>query len=179
MTTQSSIRRMNGSDPPVISSAFAAIGWDKPATLFERYLSEQGEGQRLAFVAERLGTFAGYVTLLWRSEYPPFTDGGVPEISDLNVVPDHRGRGVGNLLLDSAETAAAIRCRTVGIGVGLTSDYGAAQRLYVRRGYVPDGRGIMHRNRPVELGANITVDHGAVLMLTMDVSEPVESELIR
>lgn len=56
-----------------------------------------------------------------------------------------------------------------GIGVGLYSDYGAAQRIYVRRGYLPDGRGIMYRNQPVEPGATITIDEEAALMLTRPV----------
>ena len=29
----------------------------------------------------------------------------------------------------------------VGIGVGLYPDYGSAQRLYIKRGYLPDGHG--------------------------------------
>jgi hypothetical protein len=54
----------------------------------------------------------------------------------------------------------------VGLGVGLYCDYGAAQRIYVRRGYLPDGRGIMYRNQPVEPGAAIRIDDEATLMLT-------------
>ena len=54
----------------------------------------------------------------------------------------------------------------VGIGVGLYSDYGAAQRIYVRRGYLPDARGIMYRNQPVEPGAVIRIDDEAALMFT-------------
>ena len=54
----------------------------------------------------------------------------------------------------------------IGIGVGLYSDYGAAQRIYVRRGYLPDGRGIMYRNQPVEPGAVIRIDDEAALMFT-------------
>ena len=45
-------------------------------------------------------------------------------------------------------------------------DYGAAQRIYARRGYLPDGRGIMDRNQPVEWGAVVRVDDDAALMLT-------------
>jgi GNAT superfamily N-acetyltransferase len=160
------IRMMDESDPETISAAFTAIGWHKPPTLYQRYLAEQEEGRRLAFSAEWRGEFAGYVTLLWISDYSPFAERQIPEVCDLNVLPLHRRRGVGNALLDRAESAASARSRVVGLGVGLYADYGAAQRIYVRRGYLPDGRGIMYRNQPVEPGATIRIDDDATLMLT-------------
>jgi hypothetical protein len=55
-----------------------------------------------------------------------------------------------------------------GLGVGLYSDYGAAQRIYVRRGYLPDGRGMMYDNLPVEPGASIPIDDDATLMFTRE-----------
>ena len=160
------IRLMGESDPETMSAAFTALGWHKPTALYQRYLAEQEEGRRLAFLAEWRGEFAGYVTLLWVSEYRPFADRQIPEISDLNVLPQHRRQGIGNALLDRVESAASARSKVVGIGVGLYSDYGAAQRIYVRRGHLPDGRGIMDRNQPVAPGATIRIDDEAALMLT-------------
>jgi GNAT superfamily N-acetyltransferase len=166
VTVQPVIRTMDESDPETISAAFIALGWHKPSTLFQRYLAEQEGGLRLAFVAEWRGDFAGYVTLLWVSDYSPFAERHVPEISDLNVLPAHRRKGIGNALLDRAESAASARSKVVGLGVGLSSDYGAAQRIYVLRGYLPDGRGVMYNNQPVESGATIRVDDEATLMFT-------------
>ena len=40
------------------------------------------------------------------------------------------------------EALAAETSDTVCLGVGLHSGYGAAQRMYVLRGYVPDGSGV-------------------------------------
>jgi ribosomal protein S18 acetylase RimI-like enzyme len=160
---------MDKSDPETISAAFTALGWDKPAMLYQRYLEEQERGQRLAFVAEWRGEFAGYVTLVWVSDYGPFAQGQVPEISDLNVLPAHRRKGIGNALLDCVESAASARGNLVGLGVGLSGDYGAAQRIYVRRGYLPDGRGIMYNNQPVEPGEVIRIDDDATLMFTRSV----------
>jgi ribosomal protein S18 acetylase RimI-like enzyme len=160
---------MDESDPEPISAAFTALGWDKPRTLFQGYLAEQERGQRLAFVAEWRGEFAGYVTVLWISDYRPFAERQVPEISDLNVLPAYRRQGIGNALLDRAESAASTRSNVVGLGVGLYSDYGAAQRIYVRRGYLPDGRGIMYNNQQVEPGATIRIDDDATLMFTRSV----------
>jgi ribosomal protein S18 acetylase RimI-like enzyme len=166
VSLQPVIRMMDESDPETISAAFTAIGWDKPPAIYQRYLAEQEEGRRLAFAAEWRGEFAGYVTLLWVSHYRPFAEREIPEISDLNVLPYHRRQGIGNALLDQAESAASARSRLVGLGVGLYADYGAAQRIYVRRGYLPDGRGVMYRNQPVEPGATIPIDDDATLMLT-------------
>jgi GNAT superfamily N-acetyltransferase len=166
MAVPAVIRTMDESDPETISAAFTALGWHKPVAQYQRYLAEQEEGQRLAFVAEWRGRFAGYVTLLWVSPYRPFAERQVPEISDLNVLPAHRRQGIGNALLDRAEAAASARSNVVGLGVGLYADYGAAQRIYVRRGYLPDGRGIMYASQPVEPGATIRIDDDATLMLT-------------
>ncbi len=80
------------------------------------------------------------------------------------VLPSSRGRGVGSALLAAAEHSAAQRSDTVGLGVGLYADYGQAQRLYVRRGYVPDGRGIVRGGRPVPPGTTILIDDDALLM---------------
>src|SRR5215831_6091267 len=90
---------MDQSDPETISAAFVAIGWHKPRTLFERYLAEQEQGHRLAFVAEWRGKFAGYVTLLWVSDYSPFADRQVPVL----IVSASRTYGV---VLTSADRAA-------------------------------------------------------------------------
>jgi len=164
--SQPVIRLMDESDPETVSSAFTALGWHKPTTLYRRYLAEQEQGRLLAFLAEWRGEFAGYVTLVWVSDYRPFAERRIPEISDLNVLPAYRRQGIGNALLDRAESAASARSKVVGLGVGLYSDYGAAQRIYVRRGYLPDGRGIMYRNQPVAPGATIRIDDEAALMLT-------------
>lgn len=166
VTLQPVIRLMDESDPETMSAAFTTLGWHKPPALYQRYLTEQEEGKRLAFLAEWRAEFAGYVTLEWVSDYRPFAERQIPEISDLNVLPAYRRQGIGNALLDRAESAASARSKVVGLGVGLYSDYGAAQRIYVRRGYLPDGRGIMYRNQPVEPGATIPIDDEAALMLT-------------
>jgi len=48
----------------------------------------------------------------------------------------------------------------------MDADYGAAQRLYVLRGYIPDGRGLHHKDRQVRYGETITVDDSLALYLT-------------
>lgn len=164
------IRPLGAEDPGWMADAFAALGWRKPREQFERYLAEQRAGERPVWVAVAGDALAGYVTLNWRPEYAPFRAAGIPEIQDLNVLPAFRRRGIGGRLLDVAEAAAAERVGTVGIAVGLAPDYGSAQRLYVRRGYVPDGRGITRRSRTVAFGEQVRVDDDLALCFTRELA---------
>lgn len=50
-----SIDKFITDDIPIIISAFNQIGWNKPVTLFERYLKEQEAGERLIWVAHFKG----------------------------------------------------------------------------------------------------------------------------
>ena len=161
-----SIQRLRSDDISTIAAAFAALGWDKPAAQYEGYLAEQLRGEREALVAWQGDAFAGYVTVVWASGYSPFREAGIPEIADFNVLPHLRRQGIGSLLMDEAERRIAERSHVAGIGVGLFADYGAAQRLYVKRGYVPDGRGITSHGRRVTWGDTVIVDDDMVLYLT-------------
>ena len=162
------IRPLTDTDVEVISPAFAAAGWPgKPGEQYRRYLREQADGRRLILVALDEGTFAGYLTVLWDSGYPPFRERDIPEIQDLNVLPGFRRRGIGTALMDAAEKAIAERSDTAGIGVGLYTDYGSAQRMYARRGYIPDGRGVTYRGVVVRPGETVPVDDDLVLMMTL------------
>ena len=60
-------------------------------------------------------------------------------------------RGIGSRLLEAAEKAAASSGSAVTLGVGLHSGYGPAQRLYVKRGYIPDGSGVWFRDQPLDV----------------------------
>ena len=62
----------------------------------------------------------------------------------------------------------ADRSGVVGLGVGLHAGYGSAQRLYVRRGYVPDGAGVVIDGRSVPEGSEIKLDDSPVLRMTKE-----------
>lgn len=160
------IRPMEERDVERISAAFSEIGWHKPASQYRRYLSEQERGERNVLAAFMDDEFAGYATIVWWPEYPPFRSEGIPEVKDLNVLPKFRRKGFASRLMDEAENLAAEYSSVVGVGVGMTADYGAAQRMYVSRGYVPDGRGLAWNGRSVKHGERVAVDDELVLYFT-------------
>ena len=171
------VREMIDDDCEIISNAFLKQGWNKPISQYVRYLHESHEGKRIVFIAEYKGEFAGYVTILWESDYPPFSARGIPEIADFNVLKKFQRQGVGNLLMEIAEQYVAKRTSIVGIGVGLTSDYGAAQILYIKRGYIPDGLGVFYKGQHLKYGEQAQVDDDLVLYFTKPIFSFAKQQL--
>ena len=93
------------------------------------------------------GIPAGYVLLLPQDAHGPFAGRAIPVISDFNVLEKYQRAGIGSRLLDAAESAAAEIADEVCLGVGLHSGYGPAQRLYVKRGFIPDGSGVWYQDK--------------------------------
>jgi ribosomal protein S18 acetylase RimI-like enzyme len=108
------------------------------------------------------------LTICWSSTYPPFQEANIPEIVDFNVLPKYRRQRVGTQLMDKAESEIVKVSPVAGIGVGMTADYGAAQRLYVLRGYIPDGRGLHYRGHHVKYGEETIVDDSMAIYLTKE-----------
>ena len=160
------IRLLEQSDISEIAEAFGQLGWNKPASQYERYLKEQNLGTRDVYVAFVGETFAGYITICWKSTYPSFLEAQIPEIVDFNVLPKYRRQGIGTVLMDKAENEIVKRSSIAGIGVGMDADYGAAQRLYVLRGYIPDGRGLYTHGHHLKYGEQVTVDDNLALYFT-------------
>lgn len=100
----------------------------------------------------------------------PFKDKKIPEIKDFNVIPSLRKKGIGWKLMDIVEQCARRQSDTVSLGVGLYRDYGAAQRMYVKRGYIPDGTGLWYGNQQVLPGREVFVDDDLVLYLSKNLS---------
>ncbi len=149
-----------------IAEAFAQLGWNKPEAQYIRYFGEQKTGKRIVLVATLNGKFAGYLTVVWQSGYPPFKKSGIPEIVDFNVLPSWRRQGIGSELMRAAEILIGTCSPIAGIGVGMDSDYGAAQILYAKRGYLPDGNGLHYGNRKLKHGDVVTVDDSLCLHFT-------------
>lgn len=163
------VRSMQQQDAETIHNENLQQGWHSNIDVYKMYFDEQERGKRYVFVAEQEGEFAGYTTLKLQATAGPFANAGIPEISDFNVFQKYRRRGIGSTILDVAERKAAELCNSVCLGVGLHSGYGSAQRLYVKRGYVPDGSGVWYQDSLLGQYADCCNDDDLVLYLSKQV----------
>ena len=151
MTHDIRIRPMGDSDAALFTEVKRILGWQTERELFLARMQDQAKGRVVALVAECDGEPAGCIQVHLNGRDGPFANRGWPKITDFAVLERFRGRGVGSKLMDAAEEVAARHAHTMYLGVGLHAGYGAAQRMFIRRGYVPDGSGIWYRNRPCPL----------------------------
>ena len=163
------IRSMREEDAEAIHRANLAQGWHSELSGYKQYFSEQKNKTRFLFVAEDEGQFAGYAALRAQADAGPFAGKGIPEISDFNVYPPYRRKGIGGKILWAAEKKAAELGRTVTLGVGLHSGYGSAQRMYIKRGYLPDGSGVWYQGRRLEQYAECRNDDDLVLYFSKNI----------
>lgn len=152
MKTICSIRKMQESDIKDLSRGFISQGWSGREEILARYFLEQECGEREVLVAEVEGALAGYITILPCAKQGPFAE-IYPELSDFNVFEPFQNQGIGNLLLEEAEKRVRLISDKVTLGVGLHSGYGPAQRLYIKRGYIPDGTGVWYQNHQPAMNA--------------------------
>ena len=152
MKTTCSIRKMQESDIKDLSRGFISQGWPSREEILTRYFKEQESGEREVLVAEVEGALAGYITILSCAKQGPFAE-IYPELSDFNVFEPFQNQGIGNLLLEEAEKQVRLISDKVTLGVGLHSGYGPAQRLYIKRGYIPDGTGVWYQNHQPAMNA--------------------------
>lgn len=163
---QITIRSINKTDIDFFPAAFSEQGWNKPREQFALYYERQRKKEIQVFVAETDDFPAGYVLLLPQDAHGPFAARAIPVISDFNVLEKYQRAGIGSRLLDAAEAAAAKMADEVCLGVGLHSGYGPAQRLYVKRGFVPDGSGVWYQDKPLAPYTACVNDDDLVLYLS-------------
>lgn len=163
--TELCIRDLNHTDAEQIVAGEIAQGWtDATIDKYEMRLQAAENGRAIALVAVYHGEPCGYINI-YRQASGPFADMGYPEIVDFGVLEKYRRHGIGSRLMDAAEQIAGQFADTVAIGVGLHSGYGSAQRMYVRRGYLPDGSGVWYRDKVCPPYS--TCENGDALVLHM------------
>lgn len=146
------------------------VGWVSDGEAAARtHLADHSGEQGASLVAVRDRQVAGVVSILWLSNYPGFAERGIPLVHQLAVAGPFRRQGVGTRLMQAAEDIArGGGAAELGVTVGLFDAYGPAQRLYARRGYLPDGRGACQGQRPLRKGMQVTVDDDLIIWLTTD-----------
>lgn len=140
------IRDMEDADAMIIAAAEIAQGDHVSVEKYQTRLRDRAEGRCAALVAEYCGCAAGYVNVYYDSTWGAFAKRGLCEIVDFGVLEKYRRRGIGKKLMDAAEALAFEKADAVYLGVGLHAGYGSAQRMYIKRGYVPDGSGAWYKD---------------------------------
>ena len=141
------VRDLEQEDVPVFVSGEISQGWHSTDEKLLGRIKDRESGKSTALAAEYDGKPAGYVSVYFDSQWGPFGGMGYPEIVDFAVLEKYRRRGVGSRLMDTAEKIASEKCDTVYLGVGLHNGFGSAQRMYVKRGYIPDGTGAWYGDK--------------------------------
>lgn len=160
------IRDMVKQDAQIITDGEVAQGWHQTVEKYEMRLRHQAEGRSVSLVAEYQGNVAGYINVYPHSEWGAFAHQGYPEIVDFGVLEKYRRNGIGSKLMDVAEEIAARYADTVYLGVGLHHGYGSAQRMYVKRGYIPDGSGVWYGEQVCPQYSDCCNDDDLVLYLS-------------
>ena len=139
---------------------------DATKTKWKTYFFEQQAGARIACLARLEGRLIGYGSLLRESKYSSFRSSGIPEIHDVWISDEYRGHGFGKQLICYLEKLAQKEnYPLVGLGVGLYGDYGSAQRLYIKLGYIPDGEGVTYQYQKAIPGTSYPLDDDLVIWL--------------
>lgn len=160
------VRDMVQGDAQIITCEEIAQGWNQTIEKYEMRLQHQASGRSVALFAEYKGNVAGYVNVYQDSGNGPFASQGYPEIVDFGVLEKYRNNGIGSRLMDIAEQIASDYSDTVYLGVGLHSGYGSAQRMYVKRGYIPDGSGVWYHDKVCPQYEDCCNDDSLILYLS-------------
>lgn len=160
------IRDMESEDAKIFYNTYLSYGWHPSLDTHIGYFNEQIENYRKVFVAVHDGNVAGICTLVLNPQEGPFGNKNIPEIVDLSVFIDKHNKGIGNKLLDVAEEEAAKLSDMVYLAVGVHSGYGAAHRIYIKRGYMPDGSGVWYQGKQLEQYAPCCNDDDLLLFLS-------------
>ena len=159
------IRELREEDiAPIVAAEIAQGSHSTPEKLKSRLVHAEF-GRSVNFVALWDDIPVGYVSVYDGAIHGPYAGCGYPEIVDFNVLELYRQRGIGSALLDVCEAFAAETSDIVTLGVGLHCGYGAAQRLYVKRGFIPDGSGVWSERIVAEPYTMVENGDGLVLYM--------------
>lgn len=161
------IRSMEEADVRVFCEEYLAQGWHPDPSVYRMRLKHEAEGKCVTLTAVYQGQPAGSVYVYRVPHDGPFKGKDWPEIHDFSVLKKYQRKGIGSKLMDAAEQVAARYADTVCLGVGLCDSYGSAQRMYIKRGYIPDGSGVWYQGRQcIQYETTCAVDDDLILYLS-------------
>lgn len=96
------------------------------------------EAKGRTFVAEDGGLVVGFVAVVAEQPFEELDDppGTYALVTDLVVLPPHRGRGIGRLLLEHAEDFVR-RAGATELRIGVLAKNSTARQLYLGMGFEP------------------------------------------
>jgi GNAT superfamily N-acetyltransferase len=173
MVMQLTIRQCEIGDISTLNQFVKNVSHPIENKYFETAFAEQNQQKRLMLLAFVDDVVQGYAHLNFNPLYAPFSRLAIPEIQDLYISPDCRCQGLGEQVILACERAAKNQgAEHIGIGVGISGDFGAAQRLYSRLGYQPDGAGVVFDRQKVQSGDIRPIDDRLCMMLVKDIRYP-------
>ena len=168
------IRDLMAEDAEIITREEIAQGWHQTIDKYLKRLEDQNQGRCIALAAEYDGQVAGYINIYPDPEAGPFGGKNIPEIVDFGVLEKFRRKGIGARLMDQAEKIAGEYADRVYLGVGLHAGYGSAQRMYAKRGYIPDGSGVWYGNKPCDPYETYPNDDDLILYMSKKLDQTSE-----
>ncbi len=170
------IRDLEEADARIFTDEEIAQGWHTDISKFLKRLQDQSAGKCVSLAAVYKGLPAGYANVYLTVLSGAFAGKGFPEIVDFGVLEKYRRNGIGGKLMDVAEKIAGRYADRVCLAVGLHSGYGSAQRMYAKRGYIPDGTGVWYRGKPcAQYETEIANDDDLVLFLSKKIERQGEN----
>lgn len=168
------IRSMMDEDAGIIYETYLSYKWHPVLETYRNYYRENAAGRRITFCAETEGKLAGHVSLILKpepDELGPFSKENMPLVSDFAVFFAYHRRGIGTMLLDVLESEAKKFSDRICLAVGCHYGYGTAQRMYVKRGYIPDGSGVWWNGKQHDQYAPCVNDDELLLWMSKDLTD--------
>ncbi|MBO4697193.1 MAG: GNAT family N-acetyltransferase [Lachnospiraceae bacterium] len=161
------VRKMTYEDIPLICKAEHDES-DSNAMYLKNHMVNQENKKCAAFIALYDDRIAGHVFLYYECRWGGLKNRGLPSAVDLAVYEPYRRKGIATALMDAAEDEARNFRSKIYLDVCMNSDYGPAQRFYVKRGYVPDGAGVYYEGEVLGLNAPCRNDDELSLCLVKE-----------
>ncbi|MEM8833858.1 MAG: GNAT family N-acetyltransferase [Pseudomonadota bacterium] len=132
----------------------------------EGYFAQLFEKDCVVLIAKQKSKMLAFGVLNFEPKYSVYQRLEIPEIQDLNVHPEYRQQGIATAMIEAFEQMTRDQgIEMIGISVGLTKEYGPAQRLYFKLGYISDGNGVTYDREFVAHGQSKPVDDDLCLMM--------------
>ena len=150
---KATVRAMRESDAAAFDYEYTLSGEIKSGETFKTLYARQRMKKVNVYVAEFECKLLGYIVVSYETTLKGEI---IVHIEDMYVLPLFRKCGVGQSLLNYAEREIVRRYDKVNASIGIGAAYGAAQRLFIKNGYMPDGLGVRFNGRILQEGANAT-----------------------